>query len=149
VTVICSTVPTLKPEGRAERCLDVAGVAVRCGYQNSCQLSTIFHTPFLSQRCHSFLSPIMASSNDPFRTPQSTTPAFESGYLSVSDQFSLFIAAVFPAVFSTFPPLCLRFFRLFPILHFFPPTSFNVRSNPMRIRWLRRISQHLRPLTAQ
>jgi hypothetical protein len=72
------------------------------------QLSTIFHTAFLFQRCRSFLSPIMASSNDPFRTPQSTTPAFESGDLRVSDQF-FFISVVFPRVFSTFPPLCLRF----------------------------------------
>src|SRR6266852_664770 len=89
----------------------------------------------------------MASSNDPFRTPQSTTPAFESGYLSVSDQF-VYRRCISYGLFNlpTFVPSFSVFFRSYV---FSPPTSFNVRSNPMRIRWLRRIPQHPRPLPAQ
>jgi hypothetical protein len=86
------------------------------------QLSTIFHTAFLFERCRSFLSPIMASSNDPFRTPQSTTPAFESGDLRVSDQF-LYLRCISSRLFNLPSHLCASVFRFpsfFRIL-FFPP----------------------------
>jgi hypothetical protein len=132
------------PTGRP---LTLKGAEVsRCGTTwrctGTCQLSTIFHTVFLLQRCHSFLSPIMASSNDPFRTPQSTTQAFESGDVRVSDQF-VYVRCISSRFFNlpTFVPSFSIFFQFPPP----PKTSFNVRSNRMRIRLL----QHQRPHTAQ
>lgn len=86
-----------------------------CGCEVTRQLSTIFHTAFLLQRRHSFLSPIMASSSDPFRTPQSTTPAFESGYIGVSEQF-VYIRCISSHLFNlpdVVPPFFPSFFRLY------------------------------------
>jgi hypothetical protein len=81
-----------------------------------CCLPTVNHIShsqaILLQRPHSFLSPpIMASSNDPFRTPQSTTPAFESDYVRVSDQ-SLLSPMYFLASFQP-SHLCAPVFRFF------------------------------------
>lgn len=45
---------------------------------------TLSFATFATFLSTSFLFPTMASSSDPFRTPQST-PAFESGYIRVSD----------------------------------------------------------------
>jgi hypothetical protein len=78
------------------------------------------HTAFLLQRCHSFLSPIiMASSNDPFSTPQSTTPAFESGYIGVSDQF-VYIRCISSRIFNL-PTFLPPFSVFFPVVFFSHP----------------------------
>ncbi len=66
--------------------------------------------------------------------------------LSNSEHFlasSFYLPTFCPAYFRLF------FFFLFFNSMFFPPTSYNVHSNPMRIRCLCRIPQHLRPHTAQ
>jgi hypothetical protein len=80
---MCMTVRLLSLidlKGRAQSCQHVAG----CG--GVPQLSTVFHTLPFFQRRHSFLSPLMASSNNPYRTPEEVSQPFESGYVRVSDQ---------------------------------------------------------------
>ena len=112
----------MKLEGRAQRCQDVAPCGgVTGAYQDRCLPGNCQHTALLLQRCHSFLSPTMASSNDPFRTPQSTTQAFESGAVRVSDQF-VYLRSIFYflAYFQPSHP-CAPVFCLFPTLCFCHP----------------------------